>query len=555
VPDVVHLDLPADVVTNLLQIHRMSKSFSGTRVLHAVDLGILTGEVHALVGANGSGKSTLIKILAGYHTPEPETVVEAGGERVPLGHPTAAREAGLRFVHQDLALVDNLTVTENLALGRGFTTGAGRRILWGVERRKATAMVRSLGFDFDVRSKVGDLAAAQRTGVAIARALWDWEAGARVLVLDEPTAALPKAEVDILFAAIGRVRDRGLGVLYVSHRLDEVFSIAHRVTVLRDGRRVGTFDTPELTEERLIEMMVGVTPDQEWKQLADRTEERADLVDRTEERLGSLMVGEAGSKADKTRSRAAAETLLKVRGLRGDVLRGIDFDAGAGEVLGFAGLTGSGRDELLPLLFGAVPRSGSVAVAGNEVPAGDLRAAIKHGISLVPADRHRQGLTLGMTVRENCTLTSLRPFLGPLGAILRRRELAEVREWIARLDLRPPDPNRVASSLSGGNQQKVVLSKWLRMRPRILLLDEPTHGVDVGAKAMIHELIVQAARAGAAAVIASSDDEELAAICDRVLVLRDGQVAAELKHEQVTLDALGRLALSSTRSLEDSVDA
>ena len=552
VPDVVHWGVSADVVTNLLDIHRMSKSFSGTRVLHAVDLGIRAGEVHALVGANGSGKSTLIKILAGYHTPEPETVVEAGGKPVPLGHPIAAREAGLRFVHQDLALVDTLTVTENLALGRGFTTGPGRRILWSVERRNATTMIRSLGLDFDVRTRVGDLAAAQRTGVAIARALWDWEAGAKVLVLDEPTAALPKAEVDILFAAIARVSDRGLGVLYVSHRLDEVFSIAHRVTVLRDGRRVGTFETPELTEEKMIEMMVGVTPVQEWKQLVDTTDER---LASSEERLASLMVGEAGSEADKTGSRAPAETLLQVRGLRGDLLRGVDFDAGAGEVVGFAGLTGSGRDELLPLLFGAVPRTGSVAVAGNEVPGGDVRAAIKHGMSLVPANRHRQGLTLGMTVRENCTLTSLRRFVGPLYAILRRRELAEVREWIARLDLRPPEPNRIVSSLSGGNQQKVVLSKWLRLRPRILLLDEPTHGVDVGAKAMIHQLIVQAARAGAAAVVASSDDEELAAICDRVLVLRDGQIAAELKHEQVTVDALGRLALSSTRLVDDSVVA
>jgi ribose transport system ATP-binding protein len=533
-------------LANVLQIDRMSKSFSGTPVLRSVDLAIPTGEVHALVGANGSGKSTLIKVLAGYHAPEPETAVEVGGVRIQLGHPAAVREAGLRFVHQDLALVDTLNVIENLALGRGFTTGAAFRIRWKVERKNATAMIRSLGFDFDVSRPVGDLAAAERTGVAIARALWDWESGAKVLVLDEPTASLPKADVEMLFEAIRRVRERGLGVLYVSHRLDEVFFVARQVTVLRDGRRVGTFDTAELSEDRLISMMIGVTPDQERKHLV--REERRQFVETAEDRVAAMMLGEPARAVEETPVGPLPEAVLVVRGVQGDVVRGIDFDAHAGEVLGFAGLTGSGRDEVLPLLFGAAPRIGSVEVDGSKVSPANVRSAIKHRVSLVPANRHRQGLMLTMTVRENCTLTSFGHLTGLLGAIRAQRELAEVREWIARLDLRPPDPRRIMSSLSGGNQQKVVLAKWLRLRPRVLLLDEPTQGVDVGAKAMIHQLIVQEARTGVAVVIASSDDEELVAICDRVLVLRDGEIAAELRGQEVTVDALGRLALASAKA-------
>jgi ribose transport system ATP-binding protein len=522
------------VAANVLEIRGMSKSFAATRALDGVDFDIRGGEVHALVGQNGSGKSTLIKLLAGYHDPEPGTAVEVAGKRVPLGHPAASRDAGLRFVHQDLALVDSLSVTENLAFGRGFSTGVGGRIRWGEERREATKMIRSLDFDFDVRRPVGDLVAAERTGVAIARALWDWEMGAKVLVLDEPTAALPSTEVETLFAAIHRVLERGVGVLYVSHRLEEVFAVGHRVTVLRDGRRVGTYETPELTEERLISLMLGTVGNVPSPDLQP-----------TEDGIASLLVGGEPSEAESAKPTAAPETLLQVRGLRGEILQGIDFDASAGEVLGFAGLTGSGRDEILPLVFGAVPRGGSVTVEGTEVPMGDLRTSIKHGVSMVPADRHRQGAVLTMTVRENCTLTGLRRFRGPTGAIRRRRELEEVREWIARLDVRPPDPALVVGSLSGGNQQKVVLSKWLWMRPRVLLLDEPTHGVDVGAKVMIHELLREAARRGAAVVVASSDDEELADVCDRALVLRDGRIVGELRGEQMTTDELGRLELSS----------
>jgi ribose transport system ATP-binding protein len=496
-------------MTPLLEIRDMSKSFPGTRALRSVDLDIAGGEIHALVGQNGSGKSTLIKLLAGFHDPEAGTVVRVDGDEVELGHPAAARHAGFRFVHQDLALVDSLSVVENLALGRGFETGAGGRILWRAERRRARDMLASLGFKIDVRRPVAELTAAERTGVAIARALWEWEDGARVLVLDEPTATLPKAEVEILFESVRRVRERGVGVLYVSHRLDEVFSIADRVSVLRDGTKVGTYETRELDETKLID----------------------------------LMLGAAITRAVSSTTTTRGDTVLRVRGVYGTVLADLDFEACAGEVVGFAGLTGSGREELLPLLFGASPRNGVVQVGDDVVAPGKPQDAIRRGMSLVPADRLKQGGVFDMSVRSNLTLTSLSG-LAPGGAIRKRREKREVGDWLSRLDVRPHDPDLRLATLSGGNQQKVVIAKWLRLRPRVLLLDELTQGVDVGAKAMIHALIRQAAEAGTAVVLASSDDEEICDLCDRAYVLREGRIAAELTQRDMTVDEVGRLQLS-----------
>jgi ribose transport system ATP-binding protein len=494
----------------VLEISHLSKSFPGTRALSGVDLTIDSGQIHALVGQNGSGKSTLIKILAGFHAPEEGSVVRVDGGDVQLGHATAARSAGFRFVHQDLALVDTMSVVENLAMGRGFQTGWAGRIRWRAERLRATEMLDSLGFEIDVRRPVGELSAAARTGVAIARALWEWEGHARLLVLDEPTATLPKAEVETLFESIRRVRDRGVGVLYVSHRLDEVFSIADRVTVLRDGKRVGTHRPAELDEQKLI----------------------------------ALMLGEAVTRAVGTSSANGGETVLRVRDLYGTVLDGIDFDVRAGEVVGFAGLTGSGREELLPMLFGASARTGTVRVGDRVVPAERPQAAIRSGLALVPADRLRQGAVFELPVSSNLTLTGMRSVRGPGGAIRRRAERGETREWMSRLDVRPPDPDRPLATLSGGNQQKVVIAKWLRLAPKVLLLDELTQGVDVGAKATIHALIRGAAEAGAAVVLASSDDEEICDLCDRVYILREGRIGAELSQGEMTIDEIGRRQLT-----------
>jgi ribose transport system ATP-binding protein len=486
----------------------MSKAFPGTLALDSVDFDVAAGEVHALVGQNGSGKSTLIKVLAGFHHADAGATVEVDGEPVKLGDGPASHAAGFRFVHQDLALVQDLSVLENLAFGRGFRRGFAGRIRWKDEQRAAQALVESLGYDFDVREPVATLAAAEKTGVAIARALQD-EEGARVLVLDEPTATLPTSEVDVLFAAVRRVQARGLGVIYVSHRLDEVFEIAGRVTVLRDGRRVGTWETKAIDEHQLIERMTGGVP----------------------------------LKAGKATAATVGESRLEVSDVGGETLETLSFSVRAGEVLGIAGLTGSGRDELLPLLFGVAPRRGRITVDGTDVPRSDPHAAKAAGLALVPADRHRQGGILLMSLRENVTLTDLGRHTSRT-RLSHAKERAEVEQWIETLDVRPPTADAALDSLSGGNQQKIVLAKWLRTNPGVLLLDEPTQGVDVGAKASIHALVRRAADEGAAVVLASSDDEEIEDTCDRVLVLRDGTLAGELVGDEVSRETLGRLQLS-----------
>jgi ribose transport system ATP-binding protein len=498
-------------VPSVLTIRGLSKTFPGTKALDRVDYDLRPGEVHALVGQNGCGKSTLIKVLAGYHQPDPGTEILLAGEPVDLHDTIASRDAGFRFVHQDLGLVETLSTVDNLTLGRELDTAFGGRIRWGAERRDAERRMHALGYDFDVRRPVRDLGAAERTGIAIARALWDWE-DARVLVVDEPTASLPREEVKTLFEALDRVRRRGLGVIYVSHRLDEIFTICDRVTVLRDGKRVGTWEVAELDQDGLVALMVG---GEELRPPHDRVFEDA------------------------------REVALEARQLRGLEVDNIDIEARRGEVVGIAGLTGSGREEVLPLLFGVASRGGEVKVDGQSVPS-DPRGAMAAGMALVPADRRGEGAVVGFSVRENCTLTDLKRHSRRGWLLNRSAERAEVNDWVERLDVRPRRPDAVFSTLSGGNQQKVVLAKWLRRKPRVLLLDEPTQGVDVHAKATIHALAREAAAEGAVVVIASSDDSELCDTCDRVLVMRNGAVVAEVASDRLTPEELGRLQLEVT---------
>ena len=495
----------------LLSIRSLSKRFGGTLALDHFDLDVRAGEVHALVGQNGSGKSTFIKVLAGFHEPDPGAVIEIDGSKASFHTPAASLAAGLRFVHQDLGLVPTMNTVENLSLGFGYDTGFAGRIHWRRAGDTARARMRALGYNVDVRRPVQDLAAAERTGVAIARALATAEL-ARVLIVDEPTAVLPRAEVGLLFDAITRVRELGLGVIYVSHRLDEVFTIADRVTVLRDGQRVGTYPVHDLDEARLVELMVG---------------------------------SESLVATDSVAANICGDELLHVGRLAGSRVKDVTFGVGSGEIVGLAGLTGSGREEILRLIFGADPAvGGAVHVAGVPLAPPSPSAAMAAGVGFVPSDRHTAGSVVAMKVRENLTLTDVRRHTGRFGRLRRRDERSEVGEWIARLQISPADPDVPFSSLSGGNQQKVVMAKWLRMKPKVLLLDEPTQGVDVHAKAIIHRMAREAATSGAAVVIASSDDDELCDTCDRVLVLRDGHVAAELR-ETLSSHELGRLQIGS----------
>jgi ribose transport system ATP-binding protein len=493
-----------------LNVTNLSKSFSGPLVLDGVSLSIEPGEIRALVGQNGSGKSTLIKILAGFHSPEDGGSVEVDGQPLTFGLGSASEAVGLRFVHQDLGLVDSLDTVDNLALGFGYDSFRGG-IRWAAERKQAREALAGLGYHFDVRRRVGSLAMSERTAVAIARALSSRGSAPKVLVLDEPTANLPAAEAERLYQLTRRVAASGLAIVFVSHHFDEVFELAQSVTVLRDGRHVITRPVAGLTEEGLIELVIGRV----------------------------LEPFEHDAKAA-----ALGDRVLEVAGLGADVLAGVDMAVHAGEIVGIAGITGSGRDEIAPAIFGGRDRSGEIKVGGRVLPRMRPDLSMSLGMGLVPAERHANAAFMTANLRENITL--VHPGLHLRAGFLRQRsERSDVDVWLHRLDVRPRNTEFAMSDLSGGNQQKVVLCRWLRMEPKALVLDEPTQGVDVGAKADIHKLIDEAAAQGTGVLIVSTDHEELVRLCDRVLVLRRGRVADEisgirLHSDIITAATIGR---------------
>jgi ABC-type sugar transport system ATPase subunit len=485
---------------SLLQVRGLSKTFPGLKALDDVSLDVKAGEIVALVGQNGSGKSTLVKVLAGIHQPDPGAEIVLGEEG----------RAGLHFIHQDLGLVGTLSTIENFDLGRQL----GRRALMPspvrAEARRADELIAGFGIQIDVHAPVERLSAAERAIVAIARALDGWEQPRNVLVLDEPTAPLAGQEVDKLFVAVRRVAERGAGVIFISHRLDEVMSIADRVVCLRDGKVIADVSRGGYDHDDLVE----------------------------------LIAGEALAAAEDAAPRAQGEPVLRAKGISAPTIAGLDLDLHAGEILGISGVLGSGREEVAATLFGA--GQGEVAeieIDGKPTARLDPRRAIAAGVAYVPGDRHREGAVMKMTVRENMTLPRLRPLQRLFGRIDQREERQEVDRWIERVAVRPAEPERALELFSGGNQQKVVLAKWLRNEPKALLMDEPTQGVDVGAKAGIFELIANAAASGAGILVCSSDAKELATICDRVLVMRGGEVVAEMTRAKLSEAALVRAGL------------
>ena len=495
-----------------LRVRRLTKSFAGTVALAGFDLDIEPGEVHALVGENGSGKSTVIKILAGYHRPDPGGEIEIDGTALPFGSAAAAHEMGCRFVHQDLGLVLQLPVVDNLYLNSGFASRFGT-IRAARTRRQASQLLSRVGLEVDPGTLVASLPLAQRTGVAVARALEGEDRfQVKLLVLDEPTATLPEHEVHQLLGMIRRVAADGVAVLYVSHRLDEIFQIADNVTVLRDGHRVAAVPASSLDKRGLITLLVG-------------------------DEMGELpSPGPGGS--------GSGGSALSVQGLRGPGITGVTFRAARGEIVGFAGITGSGRESLLGTVFGAVPRLGGIVeTAGRPLPPYDPGAAIAAGLAYLPPDRKTTGAMMNLSARENLSICRLRSFCS--GLLLRRTaERAEARQWFDRLRVRPAGAteNQLAT-FSGGNQQKVLFAKWLRLSPKVFLLDEPTQGVDVGTKGELHRQLLAAAAAGSAILVSSSDLEELVALCHRVLVLRGGRVVAELGTRPVTTASISRASL------------
>jgi ribose transport system ATP-binding protein len=493
----------------VLRMTGVVKTFGLTRVLKDVDLAVRRGEVHGLLGQNGSGKSTLIKILAGFHTPD-EGTVELDGTPVALPlSVTDRRDHRLRFVHQDLALLPSLTVLENLmadevAAGSGIRPRRKR-----AELARAEALFARFGISLRPDTLVRDISRLDRAKLAIARAVSHLDAedtGVRgLLVLDEPTAFLPQAEVAELIELMRTVAAQGAGVLFVSHDLDEVLTVTDRVSVLRDGEMVGSADTATMAREDLVRMIVG--------------------------RPVSTLSAESARV-----SAAGARPRLLVTGLRGRAVEHLDLSVQAGEVVGLTGVIGSGFDEVTQLLFGAVrAKAGTVAVDDLELDAHRLSpsVAIRAGMAYLPSDRAVQGSAPALTVGENVALLSLHQGGGPFALTGRKLERHAGR-LLRDIDVRPPEPRLAYASLSGGNQQKAMLAKWLVTGPKVLLLSEPTQGVDVGAREQIFTLIAEAARQGCAVICASSDLDQLAQICNRVLLMRRGVVSDEVHGQAVT---------------------
>ncbi|MFI9452265.1 sugar ABC transporter ATP-binding protein [Amycolatopsis sp. NPDC052450] len=485
---------------SLLSVRGIVKTFPGVRALDGVDFDVESGEVHCLLGQNGAGKSTLIKTLAGAHRPDGGEI-SWQGEPVTLASPVAALKIGIATMYQELDLVPGLSVADNIFLGRERASFGFTRI--SESRNKAAKLMARLGHpEITPSTEVGKLSAAGQQLVSMARALaYD----AKLLVMDEPTAALAGEEVDNLFRIVGELTAEGVAIIYISHRLEELRRIGHRVTVLKDGKTVATgLDAKETPTADLVALMAGRKVETVF---GPRHQEHVD--------------------PDKE--------VLKVENLTtvGE-FENVNFTVHAGEVVGIAGLVGSGRSELLETIFGARKQdAGSVSVDGEPVRPGSVSAAVKAGIGLAPEERKSQGLLLDLPVVHNVTLASLSKY-ATFGFTERGRELDDAGESLRRLDLRPADPHRIIRTLSGGNQQKAVLARWLVRGCRVLLLDEPTRGVDVGARAELYRLIEELAATGVAIVLVSSEIPEVLGLSDRVLVLREGRVLAEKPSAELT---------------------
>ena len=500
-------------MTAALEIAHLSKAFGGAKALDDVGLTVLPGEVHGLLGQNGSGKSTLIRILAGYHAPEPGASLTIFGRRAPLPLPPGEyRKHGLAFVHQQLGLLPSLSVVENLRIG-DLATRDNWAFSWRQERRRAREIFSRFGLAIDPDERVADLPQVERALLAIVRAFEDiretraaqGEGG--ILVLDEPTPFLPRAGVDRLFALVRQIVRDGASVLFVSHDVDEVMEITDRATVLRDGRVAGTLVTTELTVEDFVETIIG------------RRMQRFELARR--------------DYADRAMD-------VVVRGLTGGSLRDVSFGLRRGEVLGLTGLIGSGFDEAPGLMFGATrAESGLLTIGGATLDLARMTPAKAReaGIALLPADRLGASGVGRLSVDHNVTLPVIGSFMRGL-LLDRRAAMRRARELTTAFDVRPAEPSLNLEELSGGNQQKALLAKWLQMRPVLLMLDEPTQGVDVGARQQVYKALDAAAGQGAAILCASTDAEQLAAICHRVLVFSRGRILHELSGADVSKEEI-----------------
>jgi ribose transport system ATP-binding protein len=489
----------------VLRVEGLSKTFPGTKALDNVDFDVRAGEVHALVGHNGSGKSTLIKVLSGYHHPDGDAHFWLDGEPTDfsqLGHGSHGHTARLSFVHQDLGLVLELNTIDNLALHGGFARTKYGRVRWRQQVRTAKRLMAPFAVDFDMFQPLAKATPVERTIVAIAAALQGWDGtGGGVLVLDEPTAVLPPHEVGRLFAIVEDLRKRGAGIIYVSHRLDEIFGLADRVTVLRNGEKVITRDVPGMTKGQLVHLMLGKEMEPDY---------RAPVPE------------EVSTKA-----------VLEVKGLAGRYLRNTSFSLYEGEVLGIAGLPDSGRDELPRVLTDRSSYATAGSIRTQSFPWTDIWEWKAPTAALLPPDRGREGVVSAMSVKENMSLSVL-DALGTPMRLNHGKERRFAKLWIDKLDVKTSSAEASIQTLSGGNQQKVLFGRTLAREPAVLVMCEPTAGVDIGARHAIYDLVAAQVQQGLSVIVASSDVGDLVALCTRVLVLHNGEVGRELTGDGLT---------------------
>lgn len=487
----------------VLAADRVSKAFGGVQVLFSVDFQLRRGEVHALMGENGAGKSTLVKILSGFEQPTSGQVL-LDGQPVRLPPDGRAEALGIAIIHQEFNLAEHLTVTESMFLGREITR-------FGVLNRRAMrAATRQaldqLGARIDENATIGSLPVAARQMVEIAKAI---SRQARVVIMDEPTAVLTRAETDVLFAQIRRLKAEGTSFVFVSHKLDEVMALSDRITILRDGQWIKTAPASEMTGERIAQAMVG-------------------------RELSSLYPPKREPDVDEA-------VALEVRGVSTDFVQGASFKLRRGEVMGFAGLIGSGRTALMEAIVGLSPRQGQVLVEGVALPQGDLPAAMEAGVAYLTKDRKGKGLLLGSGMGLNLTLQSLKAH-ARWGWLSARSEAAALERARRRFDIRVRDPRVVAGRMSGGNQQKLLLAKVMERNPRVILIDEPTRGIDVGTKSQIYNFIAALAAEGAAIVVVSSEMPEVIGLCTKVAVMREGRIVGQLEGEAINETEIMRYA-------------
>ncbi|MCU1799026.1 ribose ABC transporter ATP-binding protein RbsA [Pectobacterium polaris] len=484
----------------LLQLQGITKSFPGVKALSGAALNVYPGKVMALVGENGAGKSTMMKVLTGIYRKDAGSIHFLGNE-VDFSGPKASQEAGIGIIHQELNLIPQLTIAENIFLGREFTNRFGR-IDWNKMYAEADKLLKRLNLRYDSRRMVGDLSIGDQQMVEIAKVL-SFES--KVIIMDEPTDALTDTETASLFSVIKELQSQGCGIVYISHRLKEIFEICDDITVFRDGQFIGERPVSDLEEDTLIEMMVG-------RKLEDQYPRS---------------------------NKAPGEVRLKVQNLSGPGVDSVSFTVRKGEILGVAGLMGAGRTELMKILYGALPRTGgNVTLDGRDVVTRKPQDGLANGIVYISEDRKRDGLVLGMSVKENMSLTALRYFSHAGGRLKHTEEQLTVADFIRLFNVKTPSMEQPIGLLSGGNQQKVAIARGLMTRPNVLILDEPTRGVDVGAKKEIYQLINQFKEEGLSIILVSSEMPEVLGMSDRIIVMHEGRLSGDFPIEQATQEAL-----------------